>query len=112
VKTWTVRSNQPGGNDYLISGDDLPGAIVRNFTRIAKDASIGNAAGYRLVAVQLDADNPQVTSGGRPFATLTIVHRGADLAHRPASPQPETAIVRIVCERGEVPEGGVAIAIG
>jgi hypothetical protein len=42
-----------------------------------------------------------------PDARITV-----EVAHGTTSPQPETAIVRIVCERGEVPEGGVAIAIG
>lgn len=101
MREFRVRSNNHGA-DYVISGEDLPDAIVNNFDRIHQDAKFGNAAGYKLVSVTA-AYKPEIL-GGKGGCELIVEHTGLDLAHEPADPTPQKAVVWIYCEPEDLPE--------
>lgn len=73
---WTYHANH--GGDFGLTGDTLSEAICNGFTAIARDMGLGNAAGYRLVAVR--AEYRHGILGGKGGIVLRVRHAGMPLA--------------------------------
>lgn len=71
--TYTVHS-PAGASDYSISGATLIEAIHANFGRIAKEAQLGNAAGYRVLKASVEY-RPGIL-GGKGGCALSITAKG------------------------------------
>ena len=104
MKTYDVFSHYPGKGPYQISGEDIVSAITTNFARIASDANLGGASGYRLTEPPtLNPPEPNTTRGNNHFARLFITASGLPLANGHTSPTKMTE-VDIVCAIGEFTE--------
>lgn len=102
-KSYSVKGNNR--SDYRISGETIVDAIEADFMRIAKDANIGNAAGYKLVSVK--AEYRSGILGGQGGVVLRIEHLGAPLAHRAADPEPKVSDVWIYAAQEDLPAAHV-----
>jgi hypothetical protein len=73
------RMHRAGGScPAALPGNDLADAIQGNFDAIAREAMLGNAAGYTLEAVSAEY-RPGIL-GGKGGVELTIRARGVPLA--------------------------------
>lgn len=98
---WTVKSNPPLSSDFSIEGNTLVEAIESSFERITRVFRLRNAAGYRLEEVTATF-RPSIL-GGSGGVELRIVHRGLELAHRPADNQSKTYTVWIYAKHDDLP---------
>lgn len=92
MKDYTVKSNNYGSY-YIIKGENLIDAITNNFSKIADDSHLGNAAGFKLIKVT--AQNKQGILGGKGGVELVIVHKGMPLANNLPVNRQEIATVWI-----------------
>ena len=97
-KSFSVKGNNR--SDFRISGETLVEAIEAEFPRIANEANIGNAAGYKLVSVK--AEYRSGILGGKGGVVLSIEHLGAPLAHREADPEPNVSEVWIYASQEDL----------
>ena len=79
--------------DLTITGKSLEDAIIHHFATLAREAGVGNAAGYQLKSVTLQPGPTNSTIGGKPYTMLVIDARGYDLAHEPASDTPKRTTI-------------------
>lgn len=65
-----------GSADILLKGNSIIEAVENNFSSIAKECSIGNAAGYYLIEVSLEYSNSIL--GGKGGAVVTVIAQGSE----------------------------------
>lgn len=85
-----------------LPGDDLADAITGGWDTIAKEAGLGNAAGYKLHSAI--AEYAPGIIGGKGGCRLTIKASGLPLAHRPHDSYPsKTYEIWIDCTEEDIP---------
>lgn len=78
-----------GSCPITLPGDNIVDAVEGNFPLIAREARVGNVAGYQLHRVRLEY-RPEII-GGKGGVEVRIEATGLDLAHKPASPEIQTS---------------------
>lgn len=101
MRTWAMRRSM-GNCEINLQGETILQAIEKNFRALAREAHIGNAAGYRLHRVV--AEYKPGILGGKGGVEVVIQHTGLDLAHRPADPTIKTSTVWIAAQPDDLPE--------
>jgi hypothetical protein len=77
-----------GSESFRIHVDDLTpeaiaDSIARHLDTIARRVTIGSAAGYKNVRIQVRDYNLQSTIGGKHYHAVIVQATGLPLAHRP-----------------------------
>ena len=102
MKNFSV--NTPAGSDFSISGDNLISAIEDNFSSLARQFGVGNAAGYVLDRVRMEWKGGIL--GGKGGIELCITAHGSDnlVGYDPTSDAPKDTVIWIRASRDDLPE--------
>lgn len=107
IRSWSMH-RQGAAFGISLTGESLADAVVGDLNRgpgksaIAREASLGNAAGYQLKSVRIQYAAGIL--GGKGGAEIIINHRGMDLAHRPAGAGIARATVWMHASREDIPQ--------
>lgn len=97
--------HRSGACDIGIEGTDIKEAVENNFSVLAKEMNIGNAAGYSLDKVTIEY-KPGIL-GGKGGIELAVTAHGDDslVNYDPYNDEPKVSTIWIYAKKEDLPEG-------